>query len=133
MAKLYENVYVKRLRAWVREKGLIDDLQGAAQDKCSSLQTNWLERETISHFRERGSTVYVALLDVAKAFDSIWHNGLFYVMNKMGFNDKFWRIINKYKKFQMLCINRRDTIRSFRGYHRFTSRSTSIDAGLLFT
>ncbi len=105
IAKLYENVYVKRLRSWVRENNLIDDLQGASQEKCSSLQTNWLEREAISHFRERGSTVYVALLDVAKAFDSIWHNGLFYVMNKMGFKGKFWRmVIKSFEDFQC-CVS----------------------------
>ena len=113
IAKLYESAYVGRLRKWVRENKLIDDLQGAAQEKCSSLHSNWLVRETISHFRERGSSVYVALLDVAKAFDSVWHNGLFHVMYKMGIDRKFWRILmNSFQGFKC-CVSIGDTLSDF--------------------
>ena len=80
---------------------IIDDLQGANQQACSSLDTSWVVRETISHYRERNAEVYVGLMDVAKAFDSVWHNGLFYKLYNAGMDGKLWRILRElYKNFQ---------------------------------
>merc|ERR1711893_210046 len=44
------------------------------------------------------------MLDVAKAFDSIWHNGLFKVMHDMGMDKKLWIIINSFRGFQC-CVS----------------------------
>ena len=43
--------------------------------------------------REAGKTVFVAYLDVDKAFDSIWINGLFYQLYKLGIRGRLWRIL----------------------------------------
>ncbi len=95
VAKIYDKAMLNRISKWVKENKLIDDLQGASQEHCSSLHTNWLVRETISHYNERGSTVYVASLDVAKAFDTIWHHRFFYMLHKLGLDEKIWRLIVK--------------------------------------
>lgn len=33
--KLFENILLQRLDCWLKEKGVIDELQGAFQDRCS--------------------------------------------------------------------------------------------------
>jgi hypothetical protein len=105
IAKLYEKAILTRISKWVKQNNLIDDLQGANQAKCSSLHTNWLVREAISYYQEKDSTVYVGLLDVAKAFDSVWHNGLFYMLYEKGMDGKLWRIlINTFKSFKC-CVS----------------------------
>ena len=81
-----------------------DDLQGAGQEKCSSMHTTWLLRETISANREKGCSVYVGLLDTKKAFDSVWINGLMYKLFKLGMDGKMWRILrDMYKEFHC-CV-----------------------------
>ncbi len=57
---------------------MIDKLQGASHEKCSSLNTSWLLMETISFNIEQGNSVYVCSLDLRKAFDSVWIDGLLY-------------------------------------------------------
>ncbi|MCP3891899.1 MAG: hypothetical protein GY702_23985, partial [Desulfobulbaceae bacterium] len=74
-------------------------------EHCSSLHTNWLVRETISHYNERGSTVYLGSLDVAKAFDTIWHNGFFYMLHKLGLDEKIWRLIVKSYTGFKCCVS----------------------------
>ena len=40
--------------------------------------TSFLLRESIFYAKENGSKLYVCFLDVKKAFDCVWHDGLFY-------------------------------------------------------
>ena len=54
-----------------------NDLQYGFQKGCSTLQCTWAVQETISHFLNNGSNVFVCLLDFSKAFDKINFNELF--------------------------------------------------------
>jgi hypothetical protein len=101
IAKVYEKLLYNRYSPWAKEQGIIDDLQGAAQDHCSSTHTTWLLRETIAHNRECGNSVYVALLDTSKAFDEVWIDGLLYQLYNTGIDGRLWRIIKSfYQDFQ---------------------------------
>ncbi len=46
-------------------------MQGAGQQNVSSLHTNFIMRQAIHDANDRGSTVYVAYLDIEKAFDKV--------------------------------------------------------------
>ena len=71
------------------------------KEKCSSLHTAWLLKEVISCHLEKGNSVYVGLLDIKKAYDTIWQDGMFYKLYKYGINGKTWRLIrNFYKNFK---------------------------------
>ena len=105
VAKLYDKAILQRIQRWAKENNLIHELQGACQEKCSSLHTNWLVRESVAHYMERGSTVYVALLDVAKAFDTVWHNGLFYMLHENGMDKKLWRLLIKSYDGFRCCVS----------------------------
>jgi hypothetical protein len=101
MEKIFEKSTLQRFEPWAKTREIISDLQGALQSKCSSLQLSWLLREAVNYNVERGSSVYVALLDMQKAFDSIWTDGLFYKMYETGMDGKLWRTLrNSYKGFK---------------------------------
>jgi hypothetical protein len=72
IAKVYEKLLYNQYSPWAKEQGIVDNLQGAAQDHCSSTHTTWLLHVTVAHNRECGNSVYVALLDTSKAFDEVW-------------------------------------------------------------
>ena len=101
IAKLYEKLLNARFEPWAVETEIIHNLQGAAHKGYSSIHTTWLLREAISSNREQGSTVYVALLDTASAFDTVWINGMLVKFYKTGVDGKLWRLIyNFYDHFQ---------------------------------
>ena len=92
---------MNRIEIWNKDCKIIDDLQGAVKAKCSSLNTKWLTKETICHNVEQDKSVYVGLLDIKKAYDTVWQDGLFYKLYKLGMNAKAWRILRKfYKNFK---------------------------------
>ncbi len=55
--------------------------------------TSFLLRECIAWAREQHSVLYVCFLDVQKAFDRTWHNGLLYKLYEMGIKGRLWRVI----------------------------------------
>ncbi len=71
-----------RFMPWARQQKVIDELQRCSHQGCSSLHTSWLVSETVSYNLERGSDVYVALLDIKKAFDSVWIDDLIFTLRE---------------------------------------------------
>ena len=56
------------------------------------------------HFTERGSKVYCSLLDAKSAFDSVWHDGLFVKLFKLGINGKMWRLLRLTYNRMYSCV-----------------------------
>ncbi len=88
----------------------MNEAHGANQKRCSSMHTAMLLLETIGCNDEQGRTVYVALLDVRKAFDRVWLDGLFHKLREMQMDPKLWRILKEaYQDFQCCVMVGRET------------------------
>ena len=84
---MYEKLLLKRYEHY---KDKLSSLQGIADDCSSNLTTALILHETIAN--NNGAT-YVALLDVKKAFDSFWINGMLYNLLQLGMDRRLWAII----------------------------------------
>ncbi len=106
IGKLYDKV-IKRLIEDCHDKGIevTCDMQGARKENVSSLHTNFIMREAIHYANNRGSTVHVACLDMEKAFDKVWQNGLPYKLHEKGINSTLWQIIADLFKNFKLCVS----------------------------
>ena len=102
ISKVFDNVMYNRHSKWADKKKPLDPLQGAGKDKCSSIHTTYLLRETICHNMERGNTVYVGLLDTKKAFDTVWVKGVFVKMYRTGMDPVIWRML-VFSNKQFIC------------------------------
>ena len=88
LSKVYDKLLLKRYEHWYKDK--LSSLQGIADDCSSSLTTALILHEAIAN--NNGAT-YVALLDVKKAFDSVWINGMLYKLLQLGMDRRLWAII----------------------------------------
>jgi len=93
MYKIFEKIMLNRLDKWLKANNVMCELQGAGVSQCSSVDVVALLQETVSYYTEKGETVYVVLMDVAKAFDSVWVEGLLYKLYNLGIKGRLWRII----------------------------------------
>ena len=99
--KLFEMVILQREKKWLFDNKLIEDLQGAAQENCSSLHVSMVLQEAINHNLNKGESVYVAFLDIQKAFDTVWIPGLLYKLAKAGIDPVLLLIIKEsFNNFQ---------------------------------
>ena len=87
ISKVYDSILFKRHEKWF--KRVLCETQGVAQNNCSSLNTALMLQEAVY----ANTCVYVALLDVKKAFDSVWINGMLYKIIKLGVDKRLLRII----------------------------------------
>ena len=99
--KLFEVLIWKRIQPWWRDGKVIANTQGACKKGISSLHTAMLLQESISMNLETNKKVFVLYLDVSKAFDSVWIDGLFYQLYVLGIKGRVWRILYQcYQNFK---------------------------------
>ena len=68
----------QRLRSYLEDIGFINKHQsGFRQNKCTDDHLFRLSQSVVESLN-RGEHVVAAFLDVEKAFDNVWHNGLRY-------------------------------------------------------
>ncbi len=91
IGKLYDAILLRRADEWFQNS--MDMLQGANRPGCSCLETALVLHEAITYNNNRDSTVYVGLMDVTKAFDTVWLDGLFVKLRDRGMDSKLWRVI----------------------------------------
>ena len=76
--KLFEWVIEQRLHSFPEDIGFINKYQsGFRQSKSTDDHLSRLSQSVMESFN-RGEHVVAAFLDVVKAFDNVWHNGLRY-------------------------------------------------------
>ena len=99
--KLFEVVLWKRMSPWWEESGVLSRLQGACRKGVSCIHTSMLLQETVSTLLESQKKVFVTYLDVSKAFDGVWIDGLFYRLRELGIRGRTWRLLyNSYIDFK---------------------------------
>ena len=100
--KVFEIIMWRRLEVWWEEEGVISPLQGACKAGVSCIHSALVLQETIAVNLDTSTKVFVAYFDVAKAFDSVWIDGLFYHLRAKGITGKCWRLL--YRSYQnFLC------------------------------
>ena len=88
-------VLLNRLEKHAVDEGLFSDMQFGFKDgvgcKMLVLEASFTILETINHMLERGSKVFGCFLDVRKAFDTVWIDGLLYkLFSEFGVQGRMW-------------------------------------------
>ena len=81
--------------------------------------TSYLLHESINFAKENNSKLYVCFLDAQKAFDKVWHEGLFLKMYEMGIDFYLWKVI----------VNLHDNLSSYVLFRGFKSIEFNISRG----
>ena len=89
MGKVFEKLILTRLST---QSALIHPLQGGFKPRMSCMHTAFVLQEAIRSLYDLKKKAYAAFLDVRKAFDTVWHNGLFLKLLQFEF-PKYLRII----------------------------------------
>ena len=75
--------------------GYLSEMQFGFQEGSACIEAFYMILETINHMLERGSKMFSCFLDVRKAFDAIWIDGLMYkLFSDLDVNGKLWLAIN---------------------------------------
>ncbi len=92
ISKVFEIILSRRLPQICESTSFPDPHQCGFQRGLSSLHASLILQETVHHYNERHDAAKVVLLDSAKAFDTVWHDGLLWKLHEMKIHPALWRI-----------------------------------------
>ena len=77
LCKVYQMILLNRLEKYANEKGYFSEFQFSFREEVGCVEACFTILETINHMLERGREVFSCFLDVRKAFDTVWIDGLY--------------------------------------------------------
>jgi hypothetical protein len=93
--KVLERIVLSRLQK--QQNCHHHPLQGGYKKQQDALTTCFAIEEVLNHCSEDNDKFYAAYMDISKAFDTMWINGMLYKLYyTKGVTDKAWRLIQNY-------------------------------------
>ena len=87
-------VLLDRLEKFACENAYFSNLQFGFQEGVGCLEASFTIFESINHMPERGTKLFACFLDVCKAFDTVWIDGLLYkLFSELGIKGRIWPAI----------------------------------------
>ena len=91
LCKIYEMILLDRLEKFAIDSEYFSELQFGFREGVCCIEASFTILETINHMLERGSKVFSCFLDVRKAFDTVWIDGLlFKLFSDLGIKGRMW-------------------------------------------
>ena len=82
ISKLFEKLLLKRLQPLIESRNLIPNHQFGFRHKHSTLDQIHRITDVIENALDKKQICSAIFLDVAQAFDKVWHEGLVYKLNQ---------------------------------------------------
>lgn len=93
VSKLFERVLNRRLTIFLDETKFVAPEQGGFRAGHECIEHSVVLYEVLRRRNAAKVDTYVGFIDFAKAFDTVWRNGLLYKLDQAGVKGKFLRVI----------------------------------------
>ena len=103
--KLFERVIEQRLRSHLEHIGFINKHQSGFRRAKSTDDHLFRLSQSIMESFNRGEHVVAAFLDVGKAFNNVWHNGLRYKIFQLDLPTKMTRWLSDFLVGRLIQVN----------------------------
>ena len=92
VGKLYTTILNNRLSEWLKLNNKLVEEQGGFRKGRSASEQIFILKEVIQHRRKRRKKTFCCFLDIRKAYDTVFREGLWERMVGMGVGGKLWRV-----------------------------------------
>ncbi|GFX80354.1 probable RNA-directed DNA polymerase from transposon BS [Trichonephila clavipes] len=104
LSKAYEFLILNRLKEHCLARNIIIPEQHGFVTKCSTATQLLRVTELVHTSFQNHQATGMLFVDIAKAFDKIWHDGLISKMMSLGFSDQILKIIHSYLNLTELRV-----------------------------
>jgi len=88
-----KKIIQKRIEARAQELASICEEQGGFREGRGTIESFFILHETIAEAFEEAKPLFVAFLDIRKAYDTVYIEGLFVKLAKIIGNGRMWRFL----------------------------------------
>src|SRR6185437_2581209 len=93
VGKIYTTILNKRVVQWCEENNVLVDEQAGFRAGRSTADHIFLLSEILRARRRQGKETYCCFLDIRKAYDTVFRNGLWARLLEAGLRGKLWRVL----------------------------------------
>ena len=104
VGKLFNKVLNYRLLYWLEEHNKLSESQAGFRFGRSCVDNLFVLNEVIQGRLQEGKKTFSFFLDIKKAYDTVWRDGLWYRMWEMGIQGKLWRVIRNIYNVNQSCV-----------------------------
>ena len=105
VGKLYTVVLNNRLSKWCEKRGVLVDEQAGFRVNRSTVDQIYALREVIQGRRKTRLDSYCCFLDIKKAYDTVFREGLWRRLREVGVEGRMWRVLkNVYVKVESSVV-----------------------------
>ena len=108
--KVFERVIKQRLRSHLEHIGFINKRQSGFRKAKSTDEHLFRLSQSIMESFNRGEHVVAAFLDIKKAFDNVWHNGLRFKIFQLDLPTKMTRWLSDFLVGRLIQVNINDSL-----------------------
>ena len=113
LGKLFSSILNERLKCWSVKNSKVSDAQFGFKANYSTVDAIFVLHSIIqSKIQEKGK-LYCAFIDLKKAFDSVYRQGLWYKLIKEGIDGKMLRVIRSMYASVKSCVKHCSTLTDF--------------------
>ena len=95
VGKVFCKILNNRLVQYLDKEGALHEGQAGFRTNRSCMDNVYTLNEIVQGRLREDKKTYAFFLDIQKAYDSVWHNGLWYKLWDMGVKGRMWRVIKK--------------------------------------
>ena len=108
LSKLFNSIINTRLYTYIEENNLLRPEQGGFRKGYRTLDHIFTLLTLVTKEMTKGGKIHACFVDLKKAYDSVWREGLFYKLREIGIDKKTTNIIaNMYKNTYTSLIYRK--------------------------
>ena len=104
MSKLFTSILNNRIYTWAEEHERLSDAQFGFRKERSTVDAVFILQNLIQHVLNQNKFLYCAFVDLRKAFDSVYRNGLWLKLYKAGISGKMLKIIKSIYEQVKSCV-----------------------------
>jgi len=104
LAKIFTGVLNKRINNWIENNNILSDTQFGFRSGRSTVDAIFVLNATIQKILNEKTRLYCAFIDLKKAFDSIYLNGMWLKLSNLGINGKLLNIIKSMYNKVRSCV-----------------------------
>ncbi len=94
LGKTFSSVMSERLHLYLDENDALSPFQAAFRKKHGTLDHIFTLKTLINKYVKKFKTrIYACFVDFRKAFDSVWREGMFLKLKRLGINGQFYQLI----------------------------------------
>ena len=108
ISKLFEKLLIRRIKPIIEEKGVIPSHQFGFRNKHSTIDQVHRITNIIENALEKREVCSTIFLDVAQAFDKVWHKGLIYKL-KQYLPKQYSQILKSYISERCFRVKQEET------------------------